>query len=280
MEACSIDTAVRNAVAIGADPNYMALLDNFCWCSSDEKERLGQLKEAARACFDYGILYEMPFISGKDSMFNDFKGFDEKGKPIKISVPPTLLISSISVIPDSSKIVTLDFKFAGDLLYLLGETKEEMGASEFFTMLGEAKKKDIKGNTVPIVNGKENLELYKRVHAAIKSDLIASSISLSRGGLAVALLKSAMGGKLGAEINLPDGAEYVHLFSESQGRLLVSVNPKKAKEFEKIMKGMKIMKIGTVKGNAVKILNWEEKEIGKLSVDEALEAYRSTFKNF
>jgi len=108
MAACAIDTAVRNAVAVGANLERLALLDNFCWCSSDEPERLGQLKRTAQACYDYAVAYGTPFISGKDSMFNDFEGFDERGEAIKISVPPTLLISSIGVMEDSRKAVSLD----------------------------------------------------------------------------------------------------------------------------------------------------------------------------
>src|SRR6185369_15331012 len=110
MAAASLDTAVRNAVAAGADVDYLALLDNFCWCSSNEPESLWQLKQAVKGCYDYAVSYGTPFISGKDSMFNDFSGFDEKGKPLKISIPPTLLISTIGVIKDVSKVVSEDVK--------------------------------------------------------------------------------------------------------------------------------------------------------------------------
>ncbi|HSW87955.1 MAG TPA: AIR synthase-related protein, partial [Candidatus Saccharimonadales bacterium] len=102
MAAACIDTAVRNIVAVGGAPNYIAILDNFCWCSSTEPERLYQLKEAVRACYDVATYYQTPFISGKDSMFNDFNGYDENGKSVKISIPPTLIISSISVMEDST----------------------------------------------------------------------------------------------------------------------------------------------------------------------------------
>ncbi|OGG02364.1 phosphoribosylformylglycinamidine synthase, partial [Candidatus Gottesmanbacteria bacterium RBG_16_37_8] len=92
MAASAIDTAVRSAIVAGADPDHLALLDNFCWCSSYDPKRLGQLKRAVKACYDYAVLYGTPFISGKDSMFNDFDGFDKNGRPVKISIPPTLLI--------------------------------------------------------------------------------------------------------------------------------------------------------------------------------------------
>jgi phosphoribosylformylglycinamidine synthase len=137
MAACAIDTAVRNAIAVGANLEKLALMDNFCWCSSDEPERLGQLKSAVKACYDYSIAFGTPFISGKDSMFNDFKGFDAEGNPIKISVPPTLLVSSIGVMENSEKAISLEAKFEGDLVYVIGDTFDELGASEYFAMMGE-----------------------------------------------------------------------------------------------------------------------------------------------
>src|SRR3989344_5547184 len=136
MAAAAIDTAVRNAVAAGAPLAHLALLDNFCWCSSNDPRRLGQLLEAVKACYDYAVGYGTPFISGKDSMFNDFKGYDEKSKPIVISIPPTLLISAIGVMENYVKTVSPEFKKSGDVIYLLGETKDELGGGEYYRMLG------------------------------------------------------------------------------------------------------------------------------------------------
>ena len=121
MATSAIDTAVRNAISVGASLEQIALLDNFCWCSSNEPERLGQLKRAVMASHNIAVAYGTPFISGKDSMFNDFKGFNENGKPIKISIPPTLLASSIAVINDIKKVVSLDAKIPGDFVYILGK---------------------------------------------------------------------------------------------------------------------------------------------------------------
>jgi phosphoribosylformylglycinamidine synthase len=124
MAACAIDTAIRNAVAAGANLKHMALLDNFCWCSSKNPKRLWQLKRTVQACYEYATYFGTPFISGKDSMFNDFAGYDEKNEPVKISALPTLLISVISVIKNIEKIVSIDAKIPGDLIYILGITKE------------------------------------------------------------------------------------------------------------------------------------------------------------
>lgn len=285
MAASSIDTAIRNAVSAGADPEYMALLDNFCWCSSGDPKRLWQLKEATRACYDYATVYGAPFISGKDSMFNDFKGFDEKGNPVLISVPPTLLISSISVIPDISLSVTQDLKMEGDKIYVLGETKNECGGSEYYEYLGEKDSKEYVGKSVPKVDAKKNFSLYKALYSTIQRDLVASAISVGRGGLGIALLKKAMSGKLGIDVDLSRVSKKLDndtlLFSESQGRFVVSVAKNKVRRFEKAMKGHKVVRIGEVTGdNTVYIHGKDQEGIVDVSVSKALSAYRKTFKEY
>src|SRR3989344_788718 len=190
MAAASIDTAIRNAICAGASRDYLAILDNFCWSSSNTQDRLYELKESARACFDIATAYGTPFISGKDSMFNDFSGYTEAGNPIKISAIPTLLISAIGVIPDVTKAMTIDFKQAGNAIYLVGETNDELGASEYFSWL------NIAGGRVPVVDIKKNAKAYDAVTKAIQNGRVASAIGVGRGGLGVALAKSAIAGQL------------------------------------------------------------------------------------
>jgi phosphoribosylformylglycinamidine synthase len=292
MAACSIDSAVRAAVAAGANIDYLALLDNFCWCSSQDPQRLWQLKEAARACYDTATAYGTPFISGKDSMFNDFKGFDKTGKPLKISILPTLLISALGVVPDSSKIVSLDAKLPGDFLYILGGTDNELGASEYARFTAPSPSEGRAGERlqykeqIPSVNSSINYQLYKTIFEANQNNLIASAISVNRGGLIVALIKKLMGGLLGAEISLADltgewKENYQALFSESQGRILVSVAPKNAAEFEKLMKENIFARIGKITAKPVlTITDKSQKQIVNLKITDALKAYRSTFKEF
>jgi len=196
MAGASIDTAIRNIVAAGGNIDQLAILDNFCWCSSNDPKRLWQLKEAAKACYDFAVSFQTPFISGKDSMFNDFKGYDEKGKEVKISVPPTLLISSIGIINNSLKAISIDIKFPEDLIYVLGETKEELGGSEYFEYL-----KTSQGKT-PKVDAKKNRAMYKDFYKASQKGLITSSIAVTRGGMGVALAKMAIAGDLGIEVDL------------------------------------------------------------------------------
>ncbi len=297
MAACSIDSAIRAAVAAGADIDYLALLDNFCWCSPQDPHRLWQLKEAARACFETAVDFGTPFISGKDSMHNDFKGFGSDGKPVKISILPTLLISAVGVIPDIEKTVSLDAKIPGDIIYILGETNNELAGSEFAQMItgvaaASGRQKNggqwppLQTGNVPQVNALKNHRLYKSVFNSNQRSLISSAISINRGGLAIALAKKLIGGRLGATVNLANvpGAwqeNYEALFSESQGRILVSVDPKKTQEFEKLMTGNTIGKIGKVTDKSELIIkDRADKKILSLNLNQAEKAYKKTFKNY
>ena len=267
MAACALDTAIRNTIAAGGTLSHLAILDNFCWCSSNDPKRLHQLVEAVKACYDYAVGYGTPFISGKDSMFNDFKGYDKKGNPVEISIPPTLLISAISVMPDLYKTVSPEFKNSGDVIYLLGETNDELGAGEYYKMLARTAEQGglgAIGNNVPKVNLEKNIKTYLALEKAIQKELVASSLSVTSGGLGIALAKASLGGNIGCKVSLdPIGKTYgvdIKLFSESQGRILVSVAPENTKEFEKIMESIFCMKLGKVeRGEKFVIANGKNK---------------------
>ena len=287
MAASAIDTAIRNAIAIGVDLEHLALLDNFCWCSPDDPERLGQLKEAARACHDYAIAFGTPWISGKDSMHNDFKGFDKDGKPVKISVPPTLLVSSLGVIDNVRNAVSLDAKVEGDLVYVLGRTDQELGGSEYFALVGEQERgKRYIGNAVPQVDAQRNKTLYSALTQCIHEGLVASAQSVHRGGLAVALAKTALGGKLGMDVSLEQlpgqvARDDVALFSESQGRLVVTVAPQYQTQFEQRMQGNTFAAIGKVTGSDVfRVRGITGKTIVDANITTMVPAYTETFRGF
>lgn len=284
MAAASIDSAIRSALCAGVDLNHLGLIDNFCWCSSNEPERLYQLKEAARACHDYAIAYGTPFISGKDSMFNDFKGFDAQGTQIKISAPPTLLISAIGVIKDITKTISMDLKEPGDIVYVLGETKDELGGSEYSDFIASKKQGTLTGGAVPITHATRNKKLYKRLALAIQKRLIASAVSVGRGGLGIAFARTSMAGKRGIDLSLKKLTTKVMndtavLFSESQGRIVVSVSRINAKQFERIMSGSVCTKVGEVTDKPQIKIRGIRKVIN-LSIRDALKAYRSTFKGY
>jgi phosphoribosylformylglycinamidine synthase II len=248
MMASSIDEAVRNAVAVGGDPATMVGLDNFCWSDPVQSEKtpdgeykLAQLVRANKALYDYTMAYQVPCISGKDSMKNDFMA-----GAVKISVPPTVLFSVLGRIADASKAVTMDCKAPGDLVYIVGMTYEEMGGSEYFAMHGAI------GNQVPQVRAEGAKKLYHKLHKAIKEGMVASCHDCSDGGMGVALAESAFAGGLGMDVDLrkvpAEGIErddYL-LFSESQSRFVVTINPEKKGAFLAVMKGIALGEVGKV----------------------------------
>ncbi|MDR2548149.1 MAG: phosphoribosylformylglycinamidine synthase [Rickettsiales bacterium] len=275
MAACAIDTAIRNYVAAGGSINHLALLDNFCWCNAYNPERLWQLKRAAEACYDFAAAFKTPFISGKDSMFNDFKGYDENGEKVMISAPPSLLISAIGVIENIENAVSLDAKMPGDLIYVLGTTYDELGRSEYQLYSGTG------NNNVPKVDAKSARKLYERYNLAIKDGIIASAIAPNLGGLAVALAKSLIAGDLGAEIDLSlvpvgktqneDTINKIIMFSESQSRILVTIAPQNQQRFEELFKCIVFSCIGKV--TEEKTLNI--KDILKVDLKDLGNSYRS-----
>jgi phosphoribosylformylglycinamidine synthase II len=248
MMACAIDEAVRNAVAVGGDPDSMVGLDNFCWPdpvqsdkTPDGEYKLAQLVRANKALYDYTIAYQVPCISGKDSMKNDFMAGE-----VKISVPPTVLFSILGKIDDVRKAVTMDCKAPGDLVYCLGMTYEEMGGSEYFAMHGSI------GNQAPRVRAEEAKGLYHTLHKAIMEGTVASCHDCSDGGLSVALAESAFAGGFGMDVDLRkaptegiDRDDYL-LFSESQSRFVVTIHLEKKDAFLAIMKGIHLGEIGQV----------------------------------
>ena len=237
MAAAAIDEAVRNAVATGASLDFLAGLDNFCWCdpirtarNPDGEYKLAQLIRANEALYKMTATYGVPCISGKDSMKNDYLIGD-----LRIAVPPTLLFSTIGKINDVRKVVTMDVKKAGDLVYILGKTRREMGGSEWYALHGAI------GSGVPKVRPETAKILYERLSLAIRDGLVASCHDCSDGGLGVALAEAAFAGGLGMEIELSkvpvEGIERNDdaLFSESQSRFVATIHPGAKEAFERAL---------------------------------------------
>jgi phosphoribosylformylglycinamidine synthase len=248
MAACAIDEAVRNTVAVGGSLGSIAGLDNFCWCDPVQSEKtpdgeykLAQLVRANMALYYYTKAYGVPCISGKDSMKNDYQIGDTK-----ISIPPTLLFSTIGKIEDVRRAVTMDAKQPGHLVYVLGETYNELGGSEWFAM------HEYTGNNVPKVNARKAKNLCEALSLTIKKGLVASCHDCSDGGLGVALAETAFAGGLGMSVELGlvpsegiDRDDYL-LFSESQSRFVVTISLSARDEFEEIMKGNTVSRVGEV----------------------------------
>jgi len=252
MMACAIDEALRNFVSAGGNLDGIGGLDNFCWCDPVQSEKtpdgeykLAQLVRANQALYDYTTAYSIPCISGKDSMKNDYMIADHK-----ISIPPTVLFSLIGAIDDVRLACSMDAKNAGDLVYVLGETRDETGGSEYFAML------DAIGNRVPKVNAQQALALYRDLNTAMRAGLVRSCHDCSDGGLGVALAETAFAGELGMSVDLRQVpvtgvlADDVLLFSETQSRFVVTVAPGHARAFEDCLGASAFAHIGQVTGEA------------------------------
>lgn len=253
MTALTIDEAIRRVLAVGGNPWHLGGVDNFCWPSiqyhpkenPDGKYKAAQLVRAGWALRDYCLAYGIPLLSGKDSMYIDGHLQGPFGERRKVSGLPTLLFTVVSVVDDISQCLTMDAKLPGDLVYILGETKDELGGSEFYQMLGAV------GLNVPKINVQELMPGYQALFNAVKERLVSSCHSITRGGLAVHLAMVAMAGETGMEIHLP---RVIHqglsptqfLYSESGGRFVITVPPERKDRFETLFSGQRIALVGKV----------------------------------
>ena len=266
MAVSAVDEAFRNAVAVGADPDRIALLDNFCWGNPTLADRLGALVMTCQGCYDAAVAYNAPFISGKDSLYNEFDG-----QPI----PGTLLISAIGIVPDTHSLCTSHLKQPRNLLYLLGETHEELGGSLLSSLL------EWEGGDPPAMP-EEPLQRYRALHAAIRDGLIRSCHDLSEGGLAVALAEMCLGGRLGATVDISPVSDselthpFVPLFSESNGRLLLEVAPDDATLFEERFADLPLASLGSVTQAPQLLVQQDGQHLFTLPLDEILAAWKGS----
>ncbi|MDZ7725489.1 MAG: phosphoribosylformylglycinamidine synthase subunit PurL [candidate division KSB1 bacterium] len=242
MAASAIDETLRNLVCVGGNLSRTALLDNFCWGNTNKPDRLGGLIRAAEACYDMAKVFETPFISGKDSLNNEFQSGDQS-----ISIPPTLLISAISVMDDARKAVTSDLKQSQNLIYMVGLTRSEMGGSHYYDLLGKS------SSYVPIVNPQMAKMIFHAISVATEKNIIRACHDCSEGGLGVAIAEMAFAGGWGASIFLDRvpkngfiSRNDLMLFSESNSRFLVEVSPRDKTDFEAIMHELPFAQIGRV----------------------------------
>ncbi|MCA9179910.1 MAG: phosphoribosylformylglycinamidine synthase, partial [Planctomycetales bacterium] len=249
MAASAIDEALRNCVAVGADPDRIAILDNFCWGSTDRPETLGSLVRAAIACHDLAIALKTPFISGKDSLNNEFRYEKSDGTQETIAIPSSLLISAMGQVADVRRCVTMDLKAPGNRLYLVGLTRNELGGSHFSLV------KQLTGGDVPRVDATVASATFRQLHQAIQGGLVRACHDLSEGGLAVAIAEMAFAGGWGATLWL-DGVpmdevasgqqNLVALFAESNTRFLCEVPDAHAAAFEKAFDDLPLGLVGRV----------------------------------
>ena len=275
MALAGIDEAIRNLICVGGRADRIALLDNFCWGDCTKPETLGPLVRAAQACYDGAIAFSAPFISGKDSLNNEFACEDGR----RISIPSTLLISAISIVDDINKCVTMDTKKAGNFLFIVGETKNELGGSHYYKI------KDELGANVPKLDLKTSPKIAQKISEAIDRGLLASCHDCSEGGLAVALSEMAFAGGLGIEADLrglPRSKDCwrtdSQLFSESNSRYIVEVEPENYDAFAKLMLNLPFGQIGKVTEEKKLVIKAEDgKTIVESDIDSLKQAWQKTF---
>jgi phosphoribosylformylglycinamidine synthase subunit PurSL len=270
-----VDEAIRNAVVVGADPQRIAILDNFCWGDPLCPETLGSLVEACRGCREAALLFRTPFISGKDSLNNEYLGTDGK----RHAIPPTLLISSIGIVEDVTKAVSMDLKAAGNELYLVGDSKPVFGGSHFNLINGN--QANINDESVPQVS-EISPNVYRAFHQALLGRLVKSAHDLSEGGLAVAAAEMCIAGRLGLELDIKTLADTTAtnanlraLFGESTGCLLVEVKPEDAREFAAAFSGLPIFKIGLISDELVLAMRNENNSLCSLPIPALLAAWNT-----
>jgi phosphoribosylformylglycinamidine synthase len=273
-----IDEALRNVVAVGTDPSRVAILDNFSWGNCEKPDRLGALVLAAEGCYAAAKAFGTPFVSGKDSLNNEYRVGEET-----LSIPPTLLITALGIVPDVARCVTMDAKRAGNRIYLVGETGAELGGSLLHHLAGR------RGGQVPRVDLARAPRIFAALHAAIAGGLVASCHDLSEGGLAVAAAEMALGGGLGLALELAKvprstlpadwDVDTALLFSESATRFLVEVAPERAAAFERALAGLPCATLGEVRtqpGLAVRGVSG--RELFELPLEELTRAFHSAFQ--
>jgi len=281
MMACAIDEGLRNYVAVGGNIEHVAGLDNFCWCdpvksdkTPDGEYKAAQLVRANKALYDYCVAFGVPLISGKDSMKNDYQIGETK-----ISIPPTVLFSVIGKIDDVRTATTMDAKHPGDLVYLLGLTRDELGGSEYYALQGHL------GKNVPQVDAPYAMKLFRAINRAQQEGVLASCHDLSDGGLGVALAETASAGGFGihADLRAVKVAEPLRedaiLFSESQSRFLVTVRPGQRERFEGLFSGQDVSFLGEVTADdELRLIGLSGEVLVRSSIHDLKEAWQTPLK--
>ena len=272
MAAAAIDEALRNVVAVGGAIDRCALLDNFCWGNCEKPDRLGGLVRAAKACYDIASAYGVPFISGKDSLNNEFVWGKET-----LAIPGTLLISAVAVMPDGAAAVSMDAKAAGDFIYAVGLTRREMGGSHFYAL------RNAIGSSVPQVDPPLGRRVFAGVSALSAAGLARAIHDCSEGGLAVAAAEMAFAGGLGMVLDLSLAPQEgcadnpaALLFSESNSRFLIEVRPADAASVEETLRaaGAPFGRLGVVIDRGDLIIRLGEKPLVSEAIADLKEAWQ------
>jgi phosphoribosylformylglycinamidine (FGAM) synthase-like enzyme len=270
MALAAVDEALRNVVAVGGDPARVAILDNFCWGDPRQPDRMAGLVRAAAGCYDAAVAFGAPFISGKDSLNNEYR--DATGR--RVAIPPTLLISALAHVPDVRRAVTMDLKEPGNAIYLVGATRDEFAGAHALDCGLAPEGRDLQ---VPRVDLAAARQTFSALHSAIGMGLLRACHDLSEGGLAVAAAEMCIAGDLGLALDVRAVAAdpLVALFSESPSRFLAEVRPQDAAAFERAMAGVPLLRLGAVTDGAELRLD----RAGAVQIRLELDALRRTWQS-
>jgi phosphoribosylformylglycinamidine synthase len=269
MAECALDEAMRNIVATGGDPDYTVILDNYCWGNTRDPQALGELVRATEAVCALAMHYRTPFVSGKDSLHNEFRAGDRT-----IRIPGCILVTAMSVIADVGRTLTSDAKRAGSLLVLVGTTKDELGGSVYYKTKGEL------GRNVPRVDHQAGLDLLRGVQRAIGARCALAAHDLSEGGLGAATAEMCIGGRLGAEVDLAKvhgagglRAEQI-LFSESQSRILLEVPPDRLADLQANLHQVPFAVIGRTTKEPMLVFTHGQRPVARLELTAVEAAWK------
>ena len=271
MGTACVDECIRQMVASGADPDRLAILDNFCMGNPDAEEELGALVETVKGIAAAAESYGAPFVSGKDSFYNYFE--TDEGS---VSIPVTILISGMGIVEDASHVTGSSLRCRDSLIVVIGSTESELGGSVY------ARQKGLTNATVPGTDMDAAMGLYRKYYECVKQGLILSAHDVSEGGLAVTLAEAAFSGKAGLEIDLsslPTGEDVsvaAMLFGESPSRLVVEIAPENLEKVAEIFEGQPFAPLGRAAGehSNLKVTRGDD-----VLIDEPLDELKSLWKN-
>jgi phosphoribosylformylglycinamidine synthase len=233
-----MDECVRSLVICGANPDKIAVLDNYCMGNPHDPVELGGLVESARALAEAAVAYGTPFVSGKDSFYNYFQTEDGP-----VSIPVTALISGMGIVEDSSHVTGASLRSDDSVLVLVGAATSDLGGSVY------ARQKGLKNLKVPVCDPVAAMALYRCAHEAIKEGLVLSAHDVSEGGLAVTLAEMAFSMKAGIEADLArDLPAMVQLFSESPARFVLEIPAEDLESVQEIFAGQPCAVLGSTTG--------------------------------
>ena len=278
MAAGGIVEAIANVVAAGADPEKIALLDNFCWGDTRREASLGTLVEACRACHDMAVAFAAPFVSGKDSLNNVFSYTDATGTHHELSIPPTLLATAMGQVDDVRRAMTPDLKTPGNRLAIVGVSRDDLAGSQLELLCG------LGGGAVPQVDPDACRTTWSAVAAAIRSRCVTSCHDVSDGGVAAAVAEMAIGGNCGARLDLAmlpaevtaTGAarDMALAFTETPGRFICEVPATTVERFEAVVDGLPWAWVGEVLAEPVLTITGTTGGSVRMPVDDLSHAWR------